>query len=680
MNDYFAEIISFLIEEGEGDLLHFNGYTNPILERRKRALMRWLEKPSEELKEYGISGYEDLFVTYESELTANYELLDDEKHFIYGAAIWILDELKRNKTIWKAFRYLPEDDSVLWDEIDVPWDIYDTEYDMDLILSVVYVLMKRNDDRNFVYADERTAGRPENYGTLQKSKNRQNFEGLMALLDKTRVQDACRHFEEAHKDALKRYMDCARIYYEKETILRDQVTKIRNAGLLSADIQKTAQKAIDVMEEIKSNQHELQVFSVAFPDMLSLEEQEIRKKTESRKLTKILSGYRIEDPFELCFALFALIDQGSDIPWLFGSCSAVMNAAGAMLPWYHTEYDDDWFDEEDIEEERADNSGTEIVQKEYRRKAKGIPEPIDFYHTKYPFRGGQWNLAQILFDISRGIPLRGTHPFEDVRKELLDSGMEEQLVSFIITLAETVESAAFKKEADNLRGDNAAWKVMERYDNGENPAGTPKRVSFEDLPDEIPDTEAEDNADDDLPDDAEEEKPEDTIRRLRQENKNLRKVLSENNAEFSRRLGKAELELKALRREHRELSDLRTILFNQENETEEQQKDSGISFPYTTAKRTVVFGGHESFLKVIRPMLPEVRFVDPSNLSFDGLLLRNTEVIWIQNNCISHSQYWRAINYARQHGIQVRYFAYASAEKCAEQLAVEDGRGANKNA
>ena len=86
----------------------------------------------------------------------------------------------------------------------------------------------------------------------------------------------------------------------------------------------------------------------------------------------------------------------------------------------------------------------------------------------------------------------------------------------------------------------------------------------------------------------------------------------------------------------------------------------------------MIFGGHDTFLKAIRPMLPNVRFVDTAIYSFSPEIVKNADVVWIQNNCISHSQYWNIVKVARQHSIQVRYFAYASAEKCAEQLVTED--------
>ena len=123
-----------------------------------------------------------------------------------------------------------------------------------------------------------------------------------------------------------------------------------------------------------------------------------------------------------------------------------------------------------------------------------------------------------------------------------------------------------------------------------------------------------------------------------------------------------------------ELADLRDLVFNRSVEDPErlEQAEAGCDFPYTVKKRTLVFGGHEAFRKAIRPMFPTVRFMDPDSLTFSPDLIRNADVVWVQSNCISHSQYWSIVKTCRQAGVQMRYFGFASAEKCAEQLVKED--------
>lgn len=137
-----------------------------------------------------------------------------------------------------------------------------------------------------------------------------------------------------------------------------------------------------------------------------------------------------------------------------------------------------------------------------------------------------------------------------------------------------------------------------------------------------------------------------------------------------------EHELKNLRLEHRELADLREIVFNQNEDKDviarRESLEKSYSYPYVTRKKIVIFGGHDSWLKVIKPMLPDVRFVEATQYQFDPNLIKNADVVWIQSNCMGHAQFSNIINKTRQYGVQLRYFSYASAEKCAEQLVTED--------
>lgn len=130
-------------------------------------------------------------------------------------------------------------------------------------------------------------------------------------------------------------------------------------------------------------------------------------------------------------------------------------------------------------------------------------------------------------------------------------------------------------------------------------------------------------------------------------------------------------ELKLLRMEHRELADLRELVFNQENDVS-GNLPAEISYPYLTQKRTVIFGGHENFLKFIRPKFPDIKFVDTINYGFDPAIVKNADVVWVQTNCIAHAQYGNIVKITRRYGIQLRYFVYASVEKCAEQVVRED--------
>lgn len=126
-------------------------------------------------------------------------------------------------------------------------------------------------------------------------------------------------------------------------------------------------------------------------------------------------------------------------------------------------------------------------------------------------------------------------------------------------------------------------------------------------------------------------------------------------------------------RDRAELSQLRETLFElraREGQPEDES-EAEIDFPYQTRRRIAAFGGHDTWRKAIRPMLPGVRFFDREMLP-DIHTIKGSDVVWIQSNAISHKFFYRIIDTARKENIPVRYFGFASARKCAEQLVMDE--------
>lgn len=121
-----------------------------------------------------------------------------------------------------------------------------------------------------------------------------------------------------------------------------------------------------------------------------------------------------------------------------------------------------------------------------------------------------------------------------------------------------------------------------------------------------------------------------------------------------------------------ELSDLRELVYlqGQESTAENEPSDERITFPYTVTHRTVVFGGHDSWARAIKPLLPGTRFFLHAAPQPD--VIRNSDVVWIQANSLSHANFYKIIDVVRANNVPIRYFRFASAEKCAMQLAEYD--------
>ena len=397
------------------------------------------------------------------------------------------------------------------------------------------------------------------------------------------------------------------------------------------------------------------------------------RKQAGREISEIVDGFRVEDPYELCFALYYLIDHCDDAPWLLRSGTSLMLYVLRMLPWYDDEVDD--LDD-------LDDDWDEAIQ--YDRNSwmeREVPaEQIDYFHEKH----GDRNLAQVIYDLCKTVVPIGLHPFEEDRRKLISEGMDEEKARKITDTAELLFLYEFQarhvtdNDWDRLLGD---IEDVEEDDAEESAvpqlggywgkvAGTDTGISVEAYTAE--EYSAEEYS-------AENERLRSELDATKKQLKTLSNSLAVMRQETNAEKAKYEHELKTFRLEHRELADLREMVFNSELTEDERNRREKVkeqySYPYETKKRTVVFGGHDTWLKAIKPMLPKVKFVDVEQYSFSPELIRNADVVWVQNNCIGHSQFGNILKMTRQYGVQLRYFGYASAEKCAEMLVDWDCEG-----
>lgn len=123
--------------------------------------------------------------------------------------------------------------------------------------------------------------------------------------------------------------------------------------------------------------------------------------------------------------------------------------------------------------------------------------------------------------------------------------------------------------------------------------------------------------------------------------------------------------------EKQELNDLRELIFALTNDAGEEKPSQkpNTAFPYHTQKKHVVFGGHPTWLKAIKPMLPDVKFIEgvPSSEQ-----IKCAEMVWLQTNYMSHKAFYKIIDIVRSKNIPLRYFTSASAAKGAEQVVAAD--------
>ena len=121
-----------------------------------------------------------------------------------------------------------------------------------------------------------------------------------------------------------------------------------------------------------------------------------------------------------------------------------------------------------------------------------------------------------------------------------------------------------------------------------------------------------------------------------------------------------------------ELHDLRELIFNQQNAVyDEPDTKTDIAFPYRTTRKIVVFGGHDSWAREMKPKFPDIRFIDRDMMPNPDLI-RHADTIWIQTNALAHKHFYIIIDEIRKYGIPLRYFTYSGVVKCAEQIVNDD--------
>lgn len=593
----------------------------------------------------------------------SYSFEEAQSHLLYAAALWILDHID----VEEAWPFLPTEESAL-DGLYGP-DVWDAQHDEELILSVQYVLENRNGPPELSSRDYKRVitDRASAEGTQRSGeRHRLNFEGLIALLPEALIWEACAQFEALFWQWTDQYFhsfqelaaatDVHRREYEELRVQFNALIDELDAAVKEQDReereqkQKKKQKPLAVLapqaappfpfsdgplspalEPVSKSKRRIALIAKRLYTKHEELDAAFKKldKSHDREQSYIHSqigpgggtplSLDAVDPYALCFALLYLIDTGSDLPWLYGPGVMLVEQITERLPWGVIEYDIDedkvWYDDG----ETPPYTGKPSVQPDwYDRKYK---KKDDFFPR---------SLVQLLYEETGCLMPRDLHLYDCRAKELGRYGVRGKDTQLLLTCMAALSHAKHQNIALNLR----TWD------------------------DEAPVESAESGED---------------SKELKAEIRRLKAALHV--AEQAAKGARQELEAakKQSAQERRELADLRELVFSQEQEEAREEEEPQLELPYTVVKETLIFGGHDTWLKAIKPMLKgNVRFIDRSFL-FDTSIIRRAEVLWIQTNALSHKQYYRIIDTARQFKKPVRYFANASALKCAAQLIENDG-------
>lgn len=631
----------------KSDFVERYDLTDVYCKRRIKAVMNLLPKFKERYgKQYPELEMEEDLANIASLPVMTYDSIERSTSLCLGAALWMLDRAWESETILEVSDLLPES----YSGVDCV-DVYDTRFHHSVFKKMLLVIQTRygKDKSKYVV--------PESIFDMRDPED--TFHKIMALLPPERIELAVENLKQKFwewadlyfavlspmvkelnrlDEAMDRLEDQMREYLDrkpkkpdfaalKDLALMDDRPLI---GRLSEEEQMIRQ--MEGLEE-KRKKVEHRIYNLHF---VSLSAGVHGKKQIAEcvgdDFAEAFCNFHIDDPYEICFAILYLLDQDDDYAWVYSFMTAVVCRAATMLPWgleLYSEMDDGiWF---------QDNEWIE-------------PKPFDpeWYETKY---AGEWyeddddphdvSLAQLVYQYTGAVLPRDMNRFDGLKKELRAKGLKPSQVSTLCAMMNVIG------EVSRQRFDFSKYADQDDRDAEE-------------------ETVTEDLA-------SENEKLKAELAKLRKQAKEANYNLSRENRELKDQLEKMEAGAGELRQE---LADLREVVFNQQNGAEEEKaEESKISFPYHTSRRLVAFGGHDSWLREIKFKLPDVRFMSDDISSPE--IIKRADVVWIQTNCIGHKSYNIIIDLARKYSRKVRYFACASATKCAEQV-VEEEENADK--
>ena len=650
----------------------------------------------------GIFSIEEEWAYVNSLPIASYDIIENFHSLSVAAAIWMLDKIKDAGKISEALQILSE---VHGDFSEMkPSALYDPVHDKQTIFTMAYLIQHRNDDCD-------RGGKKSNAGKNELSRvfvddlvvlNRQNqdvpsrnlFNRILSLITPEDIKIAVTHYESDFKEIIEAFYQCRYFLAKKHRALDrkhkqlssdmnedlntfKKVDLTNNVLLTSPD--RTAPNSnnsgnsivpfvsgvglpmslkaaaeyedrfLEISDEFDSLSTAMTLLVFRFGGIWNSPSSEVEEEYGST-IAEIIQSKKnliVVDPYESCFSLLYLLETGSELPWLYFPSIVLMQKTASMLPWVDSDYDEML---DDLWEKYYSSERETLISEEDTQELVKDWYELKFLSTESDGEEEECsqlkNLAQVMYSLSGCIIPRSLYRQKEVVEILNDYGIEdESLISSLLLCMSILGETRFQTRMGGFKSD------LESSDDpgSEDISESDIKASYEDLLKENASLKAE-------------------IKQLKKSSYDANRALQETQNDMLSLQQKISVE-------HRELSELREMLFEQSKKSDSDELEDEINeeeFPYNVNRTTVVFGGHETWSKAIRPMFTgDIRFVD-REMQPDSDLIRNAEVIWIQPNSLSHSMYYKIIRLVRVHKIPLHYFRYASQKKCAMQLIAAD--------
>ena len=484
----------------------------------------------------------------------------------------------------------------------------DSVHSDDELRSMIYVI--RNKDRGEQSADE-------------DHPDRKNFDAILSLIEKSDIRFA----QETFISLIWDFFDCvlSLISSRQQGII--QLTKGKGEDISEIDLTE------EQLEEIQRNLNEIES---VYQNILLVSEYQSGELSYDSGMDQIFLNIKIpqlKSPYEMCFAFVSLLNADSDYVWIYNLCYDVLESVCRLLPWAGSNVVDP---DDSLDELSVDYAYMQSLVEKMPDWSDDRTNEI-FYHKSIPspFVSAKRDLispSQLVFLSSGLIPPRQGRSISYTKLLLNESKLskdQQDLLYEYVSLAYSINH-----------------KDLDFSDSDEDEVSSEISKDHQ----EIRDREKE-------------------IKKLRTEIKHLKNIVNQTEhkyKEISVRLREANMKLDV---SATELSELRSMI--RESIDKDEESPISVSFPYAVNKRTVIIGGHQSWMNAMKTLIKDARFIAASQQPNTGVIL-NSEVVWIQTNALGHSGFYKIIDIIRRNNIPVCYFKYSSAEKCAEQIALYD--------
>lgn len=527
--------------------------------------------------------------------------------FLLGAALWLLDYIDRRRLDSQFLPLLPKE--VDGSLIFQLSMVDDFSHSSDDVLRLMTVLCNRS-------GTEKTA-----------------FRNILRLIDKETAATLRETFLGCFLDYFGRYMEvCTRV--KRPAIPADGPLMTPEISLLSGSGRFNAE-ADSLLTLMRCNPDV--TFLLLTPELIGASEEELRSELYFRRSVDLLRGFTVRDPYAICAAYLLLEKEEDALVHLNTLTSAVITCAERHLPWGIGE-PQGW--------PRAFQDGALDYELRHTFAGSDAEEDEANMLPVFPVEDGQRLSEAQMFYLTTGYALpRNRVPSQKLVDWFVKQGLPKE------RSREFAFGAMLAVYQDNLRELLSLEPSFDDFDDDNDQEN-------EAAPQADPEVESQNEA---------------RITDLTRQVKELRRALYESERtarQFQEQLLEEE---RQSAREHMELNRLRDVLYRIRSgeEQDERQTEAVMELPWQVTRRVLIFGGHDTWLKAIRPMLPGARFFEKEYLP-DLNVLKNADVVWIQANAISHKFFYRVIHAARKENIPVRYFGFASARKCAEQLVMDE--------